>query len=147
VLQGVTVLLAVGALFVAMLHLGTPDSAARATAFVALVASDFALVVVNRSYSPSIASALRRANRAFWGMLAITAALLATALAVPPVRDLFHFAPLNIGSVAVALGTGITVLVALEAMKAFGQWRQHGQSHRHPSHEHADADRPSAGTG
>jgi Ca2+-transporting ATPase len=123
VLQGAIVLCAVGALFIILLHLDVPETAARATVFVALVASNFALVVVNRSYSASIAAALRRSNRAFWGMLAITAALLAVALAVPPARDLFHFGQVGATSVVVALCTGMMVLAILEAMKAIWLWR------------------------
>jgi P-type Ca2+ transporter type 2C len=125
VLQGVIVLFAVGALFIGLIHLGTPEAEARATAFVALVASNFGLVVVNRSYSASIATALRRSNRAFWRMLAITAALLTAALTVPPIRDLFHFVGLDSGSIAVALGTGIAILAALEALKALEVRRMH----------------------
>ena len=90
------------------------------------MAGNFGLVVVNRSYGASIATALRRPNQAFWRMLAIASALLATALAVPPVRDLFHFARLDAASVALALGIGIAVLLALEAIKAFALWRGRG---------------------
>ena len=126
VLQGVIVLLAVGALFVGLVWLNAPEAEARAIAFVALVTGNFGLVVVNRSYGASIATALRRSNQAFWRMLAIASALLATALAVPPVRDLFHFARLDAASVALALGIGIAVLLALEAIKAFALWRGRG---------------------
>src|SRR5665213_519258 len=123
VLQGAIVLCTVGAFFVALLRLGAPEASARATVFLALVVANFGLVVVNRSYSASIATALRRSNRAFWGMLAITAALLAVALAVPPARDLFHFGQVGAPSVVVALCTGMVVLVILEAMKAIWLWR------------------------
>jgi P-type Ca2+ transporter type 2C len=123
-LQGTVVLLVVGALFVAMLCLGAPEAQARATSFVALVAANFALVVVNRSHAASVVMALRRSNRAFWRMLAVTAALLTAALAVPPIRELFHFAPLEIGGMATAVVVGIAVLGALEAIKGWRLWRR-----------------------
>jgi Ca2+-transporting ATPase len=130
VLQGVVALLAVGALFVGLLRLGMPEAGARAAAFIALVAANFGLVVVNRSHSAAIAAMLGRRNRAFWQMLAITAALLVAAMAVPPVRELFHFAWPGADGLAVALGTGLAVLLVLQAMKTFGFSVQHGQTAR-----------------
>jgi Ca2+-transporting ATPase len=118
--QGAVVLLAVGALFVGLLRLGVPEAGARAAAFVALVASNFGLIVVSRSRSASLATTLGRRNRAFWRMLAMTVALLAAALAIAPVRALFRFSWPGTGNLAVALATGIAVLVTLEGMKAFG---------------------------
>jgi hypothetical protein len=107
-----------------MLCLGAPEAQARATSFVALVAANFDLVVVNRSHAASVVMALRRSNRAFWRMLAVTAALLTAALAVPPIRELFHFAPLEIGGMATAVVVGIAVLGALEAIKGWRLWRR-----------------------
>jgi hypothetical protein len=82
--------------------------------------------VVSRSHSVSLTTTLGRRNRAFWRMLAITVALLAAALAIAPVRDLFRFSWPGADSLAVALGTGVAVLMALEAMKVFGlrNWRR-----------------------
>jgi Ca2+-transporting ATPase len=124
--QGAIVLLAVGALFVGLLRLGLPEAGARATAFVALVASNFGLIIVSRSRSASLATTLGRRNRAFWQMFAMTAALLTAAMAIAPIRDLFRFAWPGAGNLAVALGTGVAVLAALEAMKAFGLHNRSG---------------------
>jgi Ca2+-transporting ATPase len=118
VLQGLIVLLAVGALFVKLLHLNVPENAARAVGFIALVACNFGLVLVNRSNTSSLSTALRRSNRAFWTVLIIACALLSAALWVPTVRELFHFAAASTGNIAIAIGTGITVLMTLELMKA-----------------------------
>jgi len=97
-----------------------PEAEARATTFVALVVSNFGLIVVNRSFSASLMSALARPNRAFWGMLAATAALLAAALFIPPLRNLFHFGPVHLEPMAVAIGVGAAVLVGLELLKHLG---------------------------
>jgi len=118
--QGACVLLPVGAFFVGLLHFGVPEAEARATTFVALVVSNFGLIIVNRSFSASIISALARPNRAFWGMLAATAALLAAALYVPPLRDLFHFGPVHLQTVGCAIGVGVVVLLGLELLKYLG---------------------------
>ena len=118
--QGVCVLLAVGAFFVGLLHAGVPEAEARAATFVALVVSNFGLIVVNRSFSASIISALARPNRAFWGMLAATAALLAAAVFVPPLRNLFHFGPMHLATMGGAIGVGVAVLLGLELLKHLG---------------------------
>ncbi|HYM03439.1 MAG TPA: cation-translocating P-type ATPase C-terminal domain-containing protein, partial [Stellaceae bacterium] len=99
---------------------GELEGEARAAAFLALVTANFGLVVVNRSYGASIAAALGRSNRAFWRMLAATAALLSAALLVPPLRELFHFERLDAPVIAAALGLGIAVLAVLETAKALG---------------------------
>ena len=126
--QGTVVLLAVGALFVGLLRLGRPEAAARAAAFIALVASHFGLVVVSRSRSASLATTLGRQNRAFWQMLAIAGALLAAAMAIAPARALFRFAWPGADSLAVALATGLAVLLVLQAVKAFALRGRHGQT-------------------
>jgi Ca2+-transporting ATPase len=120
VFQGACVLLAVGAFFVGLLHFGVPEAEARATTFVALVVSNFGLIIANRSFSASIISALARPNRAFWGMLAAAAALLAAALFVPTLRDLFHFGPVHLETMGGAIGVGAAVLLGLELLKYLG---------------------------
>ncbi|MBK8740325.1 MAG: cation-translocating P-type ATPase [Betaproteobacteria bacterium] len=120
VFQGGCVLLAVGAFFVGLLRHGVPEAEARATTFVALVIANFGLIIVNRSFSASVVSALARPNRAFWAMAAATAALLAAALFIPPLRDLFHFGPVHLPAMAAAFGVGAAVLLGLELLKHLG---------------------------
>jgi Ca2+-transporting ATPase len=74
---------------------GILDSEARAVAFVSLVTCDFLLVFVNRTFSSSIIASMRRPNLALWVVLAVTAVLLATSLAVPLVCSPFAFAPMT----------------------------------------------------
>ncbi|MDP9107846.1 MAG: cation-translocating P-type ATPase [Pseudomonadota bacterium] len=117
-MQGAVVLLAVAALFLALMHWGSPESAARATAFLALVAANFCLVIVNRSNSALIATALRRSNRAFWWMLGLTGSVMALVLTVAPIRNLFRFAAIGPVEILLALGTSVVVLGCLVAVKA-----------------------------
>jgi Ca2+-transporting ATPase len=116
-LQGVLVLLAVGTFFVGMLHAGVAEAEARAAAFTALVACSVALIISNRSFSGRLTVALRRPNPALWRMTLATAALLAAVLLIAPLRALFHFAPLAPWRLAGAIGLGVGVLLALEAMQ------------------------------
>jgi len=126
-LQGIIVLIGVGALFFGMIKTGSLENLARATAFLALVLANFALIVVNRSYGASIRMVLGRSNRAFWAMLAITAVMLTIALAVPIVRELFNFAALDMQNILFAFGTAGTVLAILESMKSFRIFRNQGK--------------------
>jgi P-type Ca2+ transporter type 2C len=88
--------------------------------FVALVVANFGLVVVNRSFSASIIVALLRPNLAFWRMVAATAALLAAALFIPPMRRVFHFDPIHANTIGLAFGIGVAVMIALEWLKRIG---------------------------
>ena len=59
-------------------------------------------------------------SNATMGMFAATALLLAAALFVPPLRDLFHFGPVHLATMGGALGVGVAVLVGLELLKHLG---------------------------
>jgi len=116
VLQGSVVLLAVGAFFIALLAGQVPEAEARAAAFAALVVCNVALIVVNRSLSGSVVAGVKRPNRALWRMLAATAALLAAALYIAPLRELFRFAPVAPPTLVGALGLGLAVLAVLAVL-------------------------------
>ncbi len=118
--QGVCVLLLVGVFFVGLLRMGIPESEVRAATFVSLVASNFALIMVNRSFGTSIITSLTDPNRAFWLMLASTTAVLSAALLIEPVRTLFHFGPVRMTIIGSAVGMGLAVMMALEFLKKMG---------------------------
>jgi len=118
VFQGGCVLLAVSAFFVVLLHLGFGQAQARAAAYLALVSANFGLIVVNRSFGASIAATLHRPNPAFWRILVVTAALLATVLVLPQLRLLFHFALPRPLILALAASMGLVVLFMLNGVKA-----------------------------
>jgi Ca2+-transporting ATPase len=116
-IQGAAILLVVGAAFAGFVHLGWPAEQARAGCFVALVISNFGLIVLNRSFSASVVLALRRRNRALWRMLAGTTILLAATLFIPQGRELFRFGALEPGMLAAALGIGIVTTMLLALLK------------------------------
>jgi Ca2+-transporting ATPase len=116
--QGACVLLAVSACFVGLLHFGFAQAQARAAAYLALVSANFGLIIVNRSYSPSMGAAFRQPNPAFWRIFAMTAALLAIVFAVPELRSLFHFALPPPAILALAASIGLVVLFMLHGVKA-----------------------------
>lgn len=120
--QGVLLLLAVGGWFAALLSAGVEESQARALAFTALVACDMALILANRSMSGGMVKGWLRPNRLLWLMLGGTVALLALALGVPALREVFRFALPPLSLLGAALGLGLAVLLMLEAFKRL-LWR------------------------
>jgi Ca2+-transporting ATPase len=111
--QGALVLLAVATLHIALR--GTLDEAeARATAFVALVACNVALILSNRVFTGSLLASLARPNRMLWRMLAAAAAMLALVLLVPPLRTQFGFALPPVSAFGWAGAVALAVLAALE---------------------------------
>jgi Ca2+-transporting ATPase len=126
--QGALVLALVGTVFLVAVARGLPDDESRSLAFATLVATNVGLVLVNRSFSTSIAAALFRPNRALWWVIGTTAAILGAALLIPPAREIFRFGPLHGHDLAVALGTGLMLLVLLELTKRLA-WPQRKPVH------------------
>lgn len=120
VLQGICVLFAVGMFFVSLLWMGVPETEVRAATFMALVVSNFGLIMVNRSFGTSIVAALMDPNRAFWLMFAATMMLLSAALFIAPIRELFHFGPVRTTVIGFAIGIGFAVMPILELLKKMG---------------------------
>ena len=144
-LQGALVLALVAGLYVMALHQNLPEPDARSLAFVALVATNLGLVLVNRSLGASVFSAFTRPNAALWWVVVATAAILTGVLLFPPARELFHFGPLHADDILVALGSGLIALLLLELAKRL---TQPFFSVRHPQTEVANrwTNRRPAGT-
>jgi len=115
--QGGWVFCLVAATFLLALRRGLPESEARALTFTSLVSANFALVLVNRSFSSSPLAALARPNAALWVVSAVMAALLGLSLVLPQLREIFGFAPLHAHDVAIVLGACILTLAVLEPAK------------------------------
>ncbi len=121
VLQGLLAFALVAGIYVIAYRRGMPETEARALAFFSLVTAIVALIFVNRSFSASVLTALRRPNRALKYVLTGVVGILALTLAWPVAGDLFRFGPLHADDLALTLGAGLVVLVALEFLKSFGR--------------------------
>ena len=117
VLQGLFAFALVAAIYVLAYRRGVPADEARALAFFSLVTAIVALIFVNRSFSASLAVALRRPNRALKFVLAGIVAILGLTLLWPAAANLFRFGPLHPDDLAITLAAGFVVLVALELLK------------------------------
>src|SRR5262249_30717262 len=103
-----------------------PEDEVRALAFFSLVLAIVGLIFVNRSFSASLITALRRPNRALASILTAVTGILALSLLWPFARDLFRFGPLHLDDLALTLGAGVLVLVALEILKPMWRLRSQG---------------------
>ena len=106
----------VGVFFIAMQR-DMPTSEIRALCFFALVVAILCLVLVNRSFSPSLRAAFAHPGGAMLMVLALVAVVLAGSLVWPAASDLFRFGPLHADDLLIVAGAGIVMLIALELVK------------------------------
>ena len=121
VIQGAMVFGLVAAILAVSIHDGMAEIETRALVFATLVAANFGLVFVNRSFSASVVAAFRAPNRALWAVLAVTVTMLGVVLFWGPTRHLFQFGPLHLPDLALCIGGGIVTLIALDWLKPL--WR------------------------
>jgi Ca2+-transporting ATPase len=116
-LQGTLAFALVAAVYLLALQSGMPVPEVRALTFFSLVVVIVSLILVNRSFSASLLTALRRPNPALVGVLVAVTATLAFTLLSPFANRLFNFGPLHADDLALTLGAGVIALVALELLK------------------------------
>jgi Ca2+-transporting ATPase len=118
VLQGLAVL-GVCLVVFAVFRQGHAPDGARALTFTTLVVGFLVIILVNRSWERTIIGHLRSPNPALWWVVGATAAFLTLVLVAPPVRRMFHFAPLHGVDVLIAVAAGAACLMWFEALKSF----------------------------
>jgi Ca2+-transporting ATPase len=116
-LQGAFAFALVAVIFVVAFKRGMPEAEVRALAFFSLVLTIVSLIFVNRSFSTSLVTALRRPNRTLALVLVAVATMLSLTLLWPFASGLFRFGPLHIDDLALTLGAGALVLTFLEILK------------------------------
>ncbi len=123
-LQGTGVLAILLAIFGIALHRGQGANDARTLTFTCLVFANVAMIVTNRSWSLSIRGILKTPNAAMWWVISGAFTVLALALYVPFLRDLFHFSTLHADDIGLCLGSAALSLIWFEAIKAFQRHRE-----------------------
>jgi Ca2+-transporting ATPase len=119
--QGLFVLGVTATVFTLAPDYGLATDQVRGLTFASLVFCIVALILVDRSLSSSLVTAIRRPNRALAVVIPIVASLLGVTLLWQPARDLFGFAALEPLFLAVPPLAGLAVLLVLEALKPI--WR------------------------
>ena len=94
--QGLAALAAVAAVYGVALAYGAGESVARAIGFAAIVLSNLALILGERSRRGDVREMLRP-NRALWWVIAGAFVALVLAVYVPPAARIFRFEPLAAG--------------------------------------------------
>ncbi|MGI9196251.1 MAG: cation-translocating P-type ATPase [Candidatus Nanopelagicales bacterium] len=120
--QGSVLLAVVFGLYVATMAAGLSDEVVRTMTFVALVAGNVGLILVNRSRSTSALGALlRRRNPALLAVIVSAAILLGILVLVPAVRDALQLGFLLPGQWALAVGVGVVGVAWFEVARRVGR--------------------------
>jgi Ca2+-transporting ATPase len=94
------------------------DGQARALTFSAMIVGDIWLIFINRSWSLPFYHSLLLPNPALWWVVAGALTMLALALFLPAMHDLFHFDALAPGLLALTLAlVGAILLLAGSRMR------------------------------
>jgi hypothetical protein len=112
----------VAVIFIAAFRRDIPEEEVRALTFFSLVLTIVSLIFVNRSFSASLVTALRRPNPALASALLAVTTMLSLTLLWPFASGLFRFGPLHLDDLALTVGAGVFVLVLLELLKPL--WRE-----------------------
>jgi Ca2+-transporting ATPase len=120
--QGAFALVTVAVIFIVAFKRGMPEPEVRALAFFSLVLTIVSLIFVNRSFSASLVTALRRPNPALALVLLAVTTMLCLMLLWPLASGLFRFGPLHLDDLALTLVAGVLILISLELLKPL--WRE-----------------------
>jgi Ca2+-transporting ATPase len=126
-LQGAVALALLLAVYLATMARGSGELQARAVTFTALVLANLGLIAVNRSWTRSLAGALRVPNPALWWVTGGALGFLALVLYVPGLRDLFRLATLHLDDAGVAIAVGVGSVAWFEIAKAIVASRLRGR--------------------
>jgi Ca2+-transporting ATPase len=119
VLQGMSVLTIVLAVYVVALDRGQGELDARALSFTTLILANLGLILANRSWSRTVLETLRTPNSALWWVVGGSVVFLGFVLYVPFVRDMFHFSALHGNDLLLCLASGIASVLWFELLKRF----------------------------
>ena len=124
ILQGISVLVIVLAVFAIAMRRGQDEFDARALTITTLIIANLGLIFANRSWSRTIFSTLSTPNPALWWVTAGTAAGLLLILYLPFLRHLFHFSVMHPLDLIICFSAGLLSILWFEVMKMFHGWRR-----------------------
>jgi len=123
-LQGISVLVVLIAVFAISYYNGNGEFDARALAFTTLIISNLAMILTNRSWSRTIPEMLQAPNQALWWVLSGGLLFLGLILYVPLLRHLFSFSFLHTDDLLVSLLSGVVSIFWLEGLKLWNRRRR-----------------------
>ncbi|MEI6563752.1 MAG: cation-translocating P-type ATPase [bacterium] len=116
-LEGVSVLLVVLAVFGIARKLGQTEGECRALAYTTLIVANLALIISIRSRTRTIFEMARVPNTAMWWVIGGAVFFLTAILTVPFLRDMFKFSVLHPQDIAICVGAGLLSIAFFELMK------------------------------
>lgn len=116
-LEGVSVLVIVLAVFLIAFFGWHDEKDAKALCFTTLVLANLGLIIANLSWSRTILSTIQSKNPALRWVLVGTVTFLGLVLYVPSLREVFHFSTLHIHDLTICLAGGILSILWFEAVK------------------------------
>jgi len=128
VLQGLSVLAIVVAVYGLARFQGHGEAETRALTFTTLVIANLALIFTNRSWSRTILASWRSPNPSLWRVVGATVAVLMAVLSIPALRAVFRFDTLHLDDVGLCVAAGLVSILWFEALKAVSGWRRRAAS-------------------
>lgn len=119
ILQGISVLVIVMAIYALSKYKGWQDGTIRANVFTTLIFANVALIMTNRSWSRTLFATLRSPNRALWWLLGSVTIVLGLVLYMPFLKELFLFEQLGLVDLAVCCMAGFISIFWFELLKYF----------------------------
>ncbi len=120
-LQGLSVLAIVLAVFIITRMRGHGEGDVRALSFTTLIVANLGLILINRSWTRTIFSMLKSPNRALWWVLGGALIFLTLILYIPFLQDLFHLTVLHPKDLVLCLIAGAVSIVWFELLKIFNR--------------------------
>jgi Ca2+-transporting ATPase len=118
VMQGFSILLMVLGVYFAGLKLGYEPNVVRAMSFTTLIVANILTILTNRSWENNLFRILATPNASVKWIVGGTILFLTAVLSVPFLQDLFKFAPLSVGQIAVSTAAGLLSVAWFEIYKA-----------------------------
>jgi Ca2+-transporting ATPase len=118
VIQGVITLAILSAVLIYEANVGMPEDKLRALIFTSLVLMNICLILMNRSFNPSLMKAFIKPNKSLWILVGSVITLLMITLLWQPAQLLFHFGPLELGDIAICVTSSLVVLLLLQLLKS-----------------------------
>ncbi|MFZ6723026.1 cation-translocating P-type ATPase [Undibacterium sp. Ji49W] len=119
-LQGLTLLAAIVAMFYLARSQGLDTNQARTMAFTTMVLGNLGLIFINRSLSTKLLRNLTLPNPVLWWVVASALLILSLGLFVPALTSLFYFGSLPLMQLCLSAGTALICIAVIAAVKAAG---------------------------
>lgn len=124
ILQGLSVLLIILAVFYISMGRGQDELDARALAFCTLIIANISLILTNHSWSETIISTLHSKNKALWWVVFGALFFLALILYVPFLRGFFRLSLLHPIDIIICFSAGVLSIIWFELLKIFNKKRR-----------------------